>query len=146
MVRSVGETPELLSLDEFPPHTYAEWKDAAEKLLKGAPFEKCLVAATDEGFSLQPLYRREDLASLLHLGSLPGEGNLHRGTQATTYKQTPWIVAQEAPWTDPETFNRGIRRDVEKGVNEICCQIGGSGGLNIQSLSDLEVALKDVDL
>ena len=37
--------------NEFPPHTYEQWKDAAVALLNGAPFEKLLLTPTYEGIT-----------------------------------------------------------------------------------------------
>jgi methylmalonyl-CoA mutase len=65
-------TNEELALDEFPPHTYDAWREAADKLLKGANFEKLLISKTYEGFNLNPLYRREDISELAHMESHPG--------------------------------------------------------------------------
>jgi methylmalonyl-CoA mutase len=50
-------------LSEFPEHTYDQWHAAAEALLKGAPFEKRLVSKTYEDITVQPIYRREDIAN-----------------------------------------------------------------------------------
>lgn len=143
-----NETDSLgpLTLDEFPPHSYEDWKLAAEKLLKGAPFAKRLVAKTYEGFDLQPIYRREDLENLKHLGTDTAPGTTHRGNRADSYKNHPWKVAQELQETDPSRFNHKVREDIEKGVTETVCVIGGAQGLRVKSLQDLETALYQVDL
>jgi len=70
-----------LTLDEFPSPSYADWKKEAEATLDGAPFEKKLVTRTFEGIDIQPIYRKEDLESLTHLGSLPGEAPYVRGAR-----------------------------------------------------------------
>ena len=59
---------------EFPEHTYEQWHAAAEALLKGAPFEKRLVSRTYEDITIQPIYRREDIANLEHRKHFPGSG------------------------------------------------------------------------
>ncbi len=135
-----------LELDEFPPHSYDDWKTAAEQLLKGAPFEKRLIARTYEGFNLQPLYRQDDLKALKHLGGFPGAGNYHRGTRAAGFKTYPWKVAQETAWKEPEAFNKMIQVDLNHGVTEIVCPTGGSDGLKIHSINDLRIAFENVDL
>ena len=60
----------------FPSHSYQEWKEAAEALLKGKPFEKLLVTKTYEGFDLQPIFRKEDLEALTFTKDFPGAGRL----------------------------------------------------------------------
>ena len=46
---------------EFQAPTTQEWLDKIEVDLKGADFQKRLVWRTNEGFNVQPFYRREDL-------------------------------------------------------------------------------------
>ena len=70
-----------LTLEEFPIPSYADWKAEAEATLKGAPFEKKLVTKTFEGLDIQPIYRKEDLEKVSHLGSLPGQAPYVRGTR-----------------------------------------------------------------
>ncbi len=150
-------------LEDFEPHTYEQWKDAALALLKGAPFEKLLITRTYEGFDLNPIYRRQDIADLPHLGSLPGSGNQVRSAQPDGYLKTPWLVSQELPYGTPKDFNQAALSDTHRGQNElnilldIAAQTGldpdftdsghvGACGLSLATLKDLEVALSGIDL
>ncbi len=67
------QTKQPLTFDEFAVPSYEDWRKEAEAALKGAPFEKRLVSRLPEGIELQPIYRREDLAGIDFLGSLPGQ-------------------------------------------------------------------------
>ena len=58
---------------EFAAPTTQEWLDKIQVDLKGADFQKRLVWRTNEGFNVQPFYRREDLANLKTPDALPGE-------------------------------------------------------------------------
>lgn len=49
---------------EFPAISTKEWEEAINKDLKGADYTKRLVWRTDEGFSVRPYYRKEDLEQL----------------------------------------------------------------------------------
>ena len=49
-----------VSLDEFTPPTYDEWKQACIELLKGAPFEKKMYTKTYEGITFEPMYFRAE--------------------------------------------------------------------------------------
>lgn len=60
-------------LTEFPEHTYEQWHAAAEALLKGAPFEKRLVSKTYEDITIQPIYRRDDIANLEQRKHFPAQ-------------------------------------------------------------------------
>lgn len=56
---------EALNLaQEFPPTPTKEWEAAIAKDLKGADYEKKLVWRTEEGLSVRPYYRSEDLKGL----------------------------------------------------------------------------------
>ena len=87
-----------LTLDEFPVPSYAEWRAEAEASLKGAPFEKKLITKTQEGIEIQPIYRKEDLTQVAHLGSLPGEAPYVRGTKADNH----WKIFSEMDPNSPE--------------------------------------------
>ena len=49
---------------EFEAPTTQEWLDKIQVDLKGADFNKRLVWRTNEGFSVPPFYRREDVEKL----------------------------------------------------------------------------------
>ncbi len=49
---------------EFGPTTKKEWIEKAIEDLKGTDFDKKLVWKTDEGFSVQPFYTKEDLQNI----------------------------------------------------------------------------------
>lgn len=107
-------------LEEFPPHSYAMWRKAAEDLLKGAPFEKRLITPTYEGFDLQPIYNRSDVADLPHMQNpLPGFGSRLRGRSAAGYRGAPWLISQELVASDPTKLNQLILRELGQGQNEL---------------------------
>ena len=72
---------EILSLgQDFPPVATATWQAAIQKDLKGADYEKKLVWRSDEGLSVRPYYRSENLAGLeMQTSSLPGRFPFVRG-------------------------------------------------------------------
>lgn len=106
-------------LEEFPPHTYKMWKQAAEALLKGASFEKKLITPTYEGFDLQPIYHRSDVADLPHLqAALPGSGNRVRGRAAAGYRAGAWKVSQELSAPTAAELNKVVLHEQANGQNE----------------------------
>ncbi|MCK5783200.1 MAG: methylmalonyl-CoA mutase, partial [Desulfobacterales bacterium] len=74
---------------------YNEWKDSAEKLLKGKPIEK-LNWMTPEGIQVKPLYTAEDIENMECVNTLPGMPPYVRGPMATMYAGRPWTVRQYA--------------------------------------------------
>ena len=77
---------------EFAPTTTEAWKEKAVADLKGADYEKKLVWKTNEGFAIQPFYRREDIASLATTNALPGEYPFVRGNKKDNNE---WCVRQD---------------------------------------------------
>jgi len=77
-----GIGTEILNLgQDFPPVSTATWEAAIQKDLKGADYEKRLVWRSDEGLSVRPYYRSENLAGLdTQTASLPGQFPFVRGT------------------------------------------------------------------
>jgi len=162
-----GQTPtqasDTLKLQsEFGPHSYAEWKTAAEALLKGASFDKKMLTPTYEGITLQPLYRRNDVPVSAE-AELPGSGSGMRSALPEGYTQKSWEVSQELPYGTPREFNRVAHLDVARGQTELNIQLDfatcsgkdpdysqpsqvGLCGLSLSQLKDVSEALRGIDL
>ncbi|MCK5884402.1 MAG: acyl-CoA mutase large subunit family protein [Bacteriovoracaceae bacterium] len=159
----MSEKTKGLLRSEFPPHTYGEWKDAAIKLLKGAPFEKKLLTKTHEGITLQPIYRKEDIEGIEHLNGMPGSGNLVRSNNVSGYVDNAWKVSQELDVSTPEEFNSVAKNAISRGQHEINlvldhagrvgldadfaeAELVGSKGVSLSTMKDIEVAFAGIDL
>lgn len=151
-----------LTLEEFPPSTHEEWRQAAEESLKGAPFDKKLVTSTPEGIKLQPIYGKADLDALALPESWPGLPPYVRGSRASGNKKTPWLVAQELPYGCLDKFNAALKSDLMRGQNSLAllpdaatrlgldpdeakCGDVGECGLSLATLSDAERAFAGID-
>ena len=77
---------------EFSAPTTQEWLDKIQVDLKGADFQKRLVWKTNEGFSVQPFYRREDVEKLQTPNAMPDEFPFVRGNKKDN---NLWYVRQE---------------------------------------------------
>jgi len=64
---------------DFPLPSYEDWRQEAEKLLKGAPFDKILNTPTPEGITLKPIYNDTDIAGLPFVDNMPGKPPFVRG-------------------------------------------------------------------
>jgi methylmalonyl-CoA mutase len=100
---------------EFPPVSTQAWMDKITTDLKGADFEKRLVWRTNEGFSVRPFYRQEDLDPLKYLDSLPGEYPFVRGVNTTN----AWKVRQDILVKDAVDANNKALVLLTKGVDSI---------------------------
>ncbi|MBD5197366.1 MAG: methylmalonyl-CoA mutase small subunit [Bacteroidales bacterium] len=132
----MAEKKETL-FDAFSPVTTEEWKAKITADLKGADFDKKLVWRTNEGFNVQPFYRKEDIEGLSTIGSLPGEFPYVRGTR----DNNDWLIRQEVAGETAEELNAHARHILDKGAESI--------GITLRhgkADMDLAVILKDIDL
>lgn len=124
---------------EFKAPTTQEWLDKIEVDLKGADFQKRLVWRTNEGFNVQPFYRREDLANLKTPDALPGEFPFVRGNKKDS---NHWYVRQNIVATDPVEANKKALDILMKGVDSIGFRFDG----DLVSADFIEKLLKDIRL
>ena len=115
--------------NEFPPVSTEVWKEKVVADLKGADFDRKLVWRTNEGFSVQPYYRQEDLEKLGYLDALPGEFPYVRGTKTNN---NDWYVRQNIIVKDLEEANKKALDILMKGVTSL--------GFVFNECSDLTVA------
>ncbi|SFK15780.1 methylmalonyl-CoA mutase family protein [Brevibacillus centrosporus] len=149
---------------EFSVPTYEQWREAAEKTLKGASFDAKLLTKTYEGITLQPIYRQEDIEKLKHIHVQPGVAPYLRGTKAAgAFAARAWEVSQEILAATAEEFNQIARHDLARGqtmlnlVLDEATKAGldpedgvhgkvGNQGLSIFSREDLDQAFAEIDL
>jgi len=132
----MAEKKETL-FDMFPPVTTDEWKAKITADLKGADFDRKLVWRTNEGFNVQPFYRREDLEGLPALDTMPGEFPYLRGTR----DNNDWLVRQTVIGDTAEEMNDHALHILNRGVESLGIRLGK----NVKA-ADLAVVLKDIDL
>ena len=108
---------------EFQAPTTQEWLDKIQVDLKGADFQKRLVWRTNEGFNVQPFYRREDLANLKTPDSLPGEFPFVRGNKKS---DNTWYVRQNILVDNPAEANAKALDILNKGIDSLGFKFGGN--------------------
>ncbi len=101
---------------EFEAPTTQEWLDKIQVDLKGADFNKKLVWRTNEGFSVPPFYRREDVLKLKTPDALPGEFPFVRGNNKDN---NSWLVRQDIKVEDAKEGNAKALDILNKGVDSI---------------------------
>jgi methylmalonyl-CoA mutase len=97
---------------DFPPATREQWLDLVARLLKGAPFERKLVARTYDGLTIQPLYEATTQGRV-PVGRMPGAG---------------WQVLQRIDHLDPGAANAEARHDRDNGATGLSLVLAGSVG------------------
>ena len=123
---------------EFQAPTTQEWLDKIQVDLKGADFNKRLVWKTNEGFNVQPFYRREDVLKLKTPEALPGEFPFVRGNKKDS---NVWYVRQNIFADDAEAANKKALDILNKGIDSLGFHIPGKN-LNANFLASL---LKDIE-
>ncbi len=123
--------------DMFPPVSTEEWMAKITADLKGAPFDKKLVWRTNEGFNVQPFYRRDDIKDLPALGTLPGEFPYLRGTR----DNNDWLVRQEVIGDTAAELNDHALHILNRGVESLGIKLGKD-----VKAADLATVLKGIDL
>ena len=122
---------------EFTAPTTQEWLDKIQVDLKGADFQKRLVWRTNEGFNVQPFYRREDLANLKTPDALPGEFPFVRGNKKDS---NVWYVRQNIVADDPKAANAKALDILNKGIDSLGFHIPG----RMVSQETVETLLNDI--
>lgn len=117
----------------------AQWRELVDKALKGAEFEKRMVATTADGIRVEPIYARDKNEAL---DVAPGEAPYTRGTKSGV-QGLGWQIHQLVTDADPQTANRTILDELEAGSNGIVLQIAAPGqcGVTLTSSADVVTAL-----
>lgn len=125
---------------EFPPVSTEQWEEVIIKDLKGADYEKKLVWKTQEGFSVRPYYRAENLSGVKHLGVAPGCFPFVRGTK----ENNDWLIRQDyCAWGSYAEANAQAVDGLKKGVNAVGFCIDGKKAIGE---ADMKTLLKGIEL
>ncbi|MCM1079415.1 MAG: methylmalonyl-CoA mutase small subunit [Bacteroidales bacterium] len=108
---------------EFVAPTSQEWLDKIQVDLKGADFSKRLVWKTNEGFNVQPFYRKEDVEKLQTPDAMPGEFPFVRGNKKL---DNEWYVRQNIVAGSAAEANKKALDVLDKGVDSLGFHICGS--------------------
>lgn len=102
--------------EEFPHISTAEWQAAIKADLKGADYDKKLVWHTDEGITVRPYYRNENLPATTGLARFTGE----------------WQVAKDADIPKDAIRGDALHEQGATSVQEIGYALAESGGKRSQ--------------
>jgi methylmalonyl-CoA mutase len=113
----------------FPAATRDAWASLVQGVLKGADFDRKLVARTYDGMRIEPLYPKAE-----------GVAPLARSAHA------PWRIVQRADHPEPEAANALVLEDLENGADALSLVVAGSPaargfGLRLGGIDDLDKVL-----
>ena len=146
---TVTTTPDLELAADFPAAGYDQWRALVDKVLKGADFDRKLVATTYDGIRVQPLYTAADRPPAGE--AFPGQPDFTRGSDATAPAHGAWEIRQTQLHPDPAEANHRLLEDLEGGVNSLALRldVGGAAavdGIVVGGPADLATALDGVYL
>ncbi len=101
---------------DFTAPTRQEWIDKINVDLKGADYQKKMVWRTNEGFSVEPFYRKEDVDLLPTVDALPGEYPYVRGNDPHS---NTWFVRQDLDASDPKAANTKALDILNRGIDSL---------------------------
>ncbi|MEE1223273.1 MAG: methylmalonyl-CoA mutase small subunit [Bacteroidaceae bacterium] len=107
---------------DFTAPSRQEWIDKINVDLKGADYQKKMVWRTNEGFSMEPFYRKEDVDKLATVNALPGQFPYVRGNKTDN---NSWYVRQDIEATDAKEANAKALDVLNRGVDSLGFHIPG---------------------
>jgi len=137
---SATETTILKPLsDSFDGSDRNQWRDLVEKALKGADFDKRMVATTADGIRIEPIYARDKNEAA---DTAPGKAPYTRGTKSDV-DGLGWQIHQLVTDADPQAANRVILEELDAGSNGIVLQVANPGvpGVKLTSSADVVTTL-----
>jgi methylmalonyl-CoA mutase len=102
--------PSLIRDSRFPAPDRDNWRKIAEKALKGASLEECLVSTSDDSIRIDPVFDRYTESRGLRRNA--------NGNQ--------WITVQRIDDPDPARANRQALEDVENGATGLAVVFAGA--------------------
>lgn len=138
------ETEPLKLASDFADADFEKWRQLVDKALKGADFDKKLVAKTADGLRIEPLYTRADTLAGAE-SAAPGAAPFTRGVHAKP-DGLGWQIHQRVIEQDPAAANKVILDELEGGANGAVLQIAGPGqiGIKVTSADDAAATLPGV--
>ena len=118
-------TNDLPLAAEFPAATREQWRKLVDGVLKGASFDKRLVARTYDGLAIEPLYGRDAQAQPV-MSRRPG---------------TSWEIMQRVDHPDPAAANAEAQHDLENGATGLSLIFASSVGAYGYGLAASEEAI-----
>jgi methylmalonyl-CoA mutase len=110
----------------FPAATREDWLTLVASVLKGAAFDGKLVAKTDDGLRIEPLYERARQARPI-AGRTAG---------------APWQILQRIDHPDPTAASDEARHELENGAGGLCVVFTGAIGARGYGLDPSEAAMQ----
>lgn len=106
--------------NEFPPVTAEAWKEKIIEDLKGADYDKKMIWRTNEGFNVNPFYRKEDVKAGI-ADAMPGEFPYTRGNRSGNI----WFIRTELTTDDVQAANAKAQKMLQEGVTSLGFKVKG---------------------
>ena len=107
--------PEDALFNEFPPVPTSDWENKIHADLKGADYAKKLIWKTEEGFSVKPYYRTDDLKGLEYISKLKEQNPL----LFRSGRPGGWMIRQDIHTADITEANHCALNAIVRGADAI---------------------------
>ena len=114
---------------DFPAADAERWRGLVDKILKGADYEKRLVAKTADGLKIEPVYVRSSLEGV-PAGGVPGTAPYLRGARPNS--MGGWDIRAVHAEGDAAAANAAILDDLQCGATSVLLQIASDGRSGLQ--------------
>lgn len=134
---------------DFPPTQWEEWKQQVVDSLKGADYDKVMKTRTYEGITLEPIYRKEDIAGFGFCESEPGAAPYVRGNNPQKFIDEGWKVAQAQQNPDLKALNAALKEELMRGLSMVNLKLKHddfTNGIVLKKAKDLQTVLDGIDL
>lgn len=131
----IMDTQKERLFSEFAPVTAESWKEKIVEDLKGADYDKKMIWRTQEGFNVNPFYRKEDIKE--YAESLPGEYPYTRGNST----DNSWHIRVDIGTDDVQAANAKAKKLLAEGVTSLGFSIKG----RMVSAEFIESLLQGID-
>jgi methylmalonyl-CoA mutase len=127
---------------EFPEISTSMWEEKIRSDLKGDDYDKKLIWNSDEGISIKPFYRQEDIEALDYIEVIR---NLKNQSDAPN----GWLICQQlTPGKKLQKTNKRIKAALKGGAQAIRIQLGDARFSEVPVLEELfeGISLRETEL
>ena len=146
------DEPPIKFLEGFEPSNRQDWETLVDSALSGKSIDVLYERETYEGFSLQPIYQRDEVKLLDPSSTENSAISKIREHLHDSRKKATWKIGQYYSSRSVREGNKELKEDLDGGVGSISLVvkpldgIPSEEGIDINCLSDVESLFDGIDL
>ena len=146
------DEPPIKFLEGFEPSNRQDWETLVDSGLRGKSIDVLYERETYEGFSLQPIYQRDEVKLLDPSSTENSAISKIREHLHDSRKKATWKIGQYYSSRSVREGNKELKEDLDGGVDSISLIVKpldgmpSEEGIDINCLSDVESLFDGIDL